>query len=47
MNDQDKSSDWLDVLALTIATFQVLAPMLLAMAGAVMLIYLALWFMSR
>ncbi len=47
MSEQGKPSDWLDVLALTIATFQVLAPMLLAMAGAVMLIYLGLWFLAR
>lgn len=38
--------DWLDVVAFSIACFQLLLPGLLMMAGAVGLVYLLLWWLA-
>ncbi len=35
--------DWLDVVALTVAAYQILFPILLLMFGVVGLVYLVLW----
>ncbi len=39
--------DWLDILAFTIATFEIILPMLVAFVGIILLIYLVLRFLAR
>ncbi|MDP2858558.1 MAG: hypothetical protein Q8P50_11360 [Bacillota bacterium] len=38
---------WLDILAFTIATFEIILPMIVAFVGIILVIYLALKFLAR
>ena len=39
--------DWLDILAFTIATFEIILPMIVAFVGIILVIYLVLKFLAR